>query len=707
MSSSDGRRVLLRLHRRWRWMQLCRKLTVALGTGLLAGMAAGLWPGGWLAGGAVGLAAAGLLWALLPSRVGSPKTLALHLNRRHAFLEESCQLLLEEPEALPPLGRLQRRRVERLLSRLHAEPVLPRRPLAAGFAFLTACVLAAALLPSADRGPARPALEEALPIAETPVAGPPRLAGVSLEVEPPAYTRLQPSRLETPGARVPAGSALTWRVRFEGTVERVRLGFVTGRELEAARTPDGWIARLRAEQTDLYRVQAVGPGGELIGEWSRLEVTPDEPPRVRVLEPAPLTVIPESARPRIPVSVRVEDDYGVAEVSLWATVGKGSGENIRFREAALPWSRRRRLSETRLEATALLDLPGLEMEPGDELYFFVSARDNRPPRGQTARSSTFFVRWEGDVRLSSPLAAGLPVYALPEYFRSQRQIILDTEKLLAEQSALTRGEFENRSAELGRDQQVLRLRYGQFLGEETGGGPEEDHHDEAGQDPGSAPPSVAELYGHSHDSSLEATFYSESIRAQLKAALSQMWESEARLRTFRPSDSLPFQHRALELLKQVQQRSRLYLQKVGFEPPPIPVAEKRLSGELDEVRSSRRRTERSPSPEEESVRAALGLLEALERGGIGSEEAWADLEQSGSRLGRLALEEPGRHLEALEALRRLLDSRAGGTPCRDCLGPLREGLWALLPGAEPGTAPGSHRASPLVLEYFSRLEDAR
>jgi hypothetical protein len=69
---------------------------------------------------------------------------------------------------------------------------------------------------------------------------------------------------------------------------------------------------------------------------------------------------------------------------------------------------------------------------------------------------------------------------MPDYFRSQRQLIIDTEKLIADRNKLPQKEFNSTSNDLGFDQKALRLRYGQFMGDETEGPGEmelEDDHD--------------------------------------------------------------------------------------------------------------------------------------------------------------------------------------------------------------------------------------
>ena len=83
--------------------------------------------------------------------------------------------------------------------------------------------------------------------------------------------------------------------------------------------------------------------------------------------------------------------------------------------------------------------------------------------------------------MTTTVDAGLGVDLMPEYFRSQRQIIIDSEKLLREKKGIAKETFNARSNSLAYDQKVLRLRYGEFLGEEfeSGIGPqsttEEDH----------------------------------------------------------------------------------------------------------------------------------------------------------------------------------------------------------------------------------------
>ena len=67
------------------------------------------------------------------------------------------------------------------------------------------------------------------------------------------------------------------------------------------------------------------------------------------------------------------------------------------------------------------------MEPGNELYFYFNAIDNKDPKPQLSRTDTYFFVLEDTTELEFSLEGNLGVDLMPEYFRSQRQIIIDTE----------------------------------------------------------------------------------------------------------------------------------------------------------------------------------------------------------------------------------------------------------------------------------------
>ncbi|WP_248785489.1 hypothetical protein, partial [Escherichia coli] len=101
----------------------------------------------------------------------------------------------------------------------------------------------------------------------------------------------------------------------------------------------------------------------------------------------------------------------------------------------------------------------------------LEVRDNHAPTPQTGRSSSVILRLpSAEVALGAELEGRIKK-TLPAYFRSQRQIIIDAEALIRQRRGLAADDFIKRSDAIGVDQRILRLRYGQFLGEESEGAP--------------------------------------------------------------------------------------------------------------------------------------------------------------------------------------------------------------------------------------------
>jgi hypothetical protein len=225
------------------------------------------------------------------------------------------------------------------------------------------------------------------------------------------------------------------------------------------------------------------------------------------------------------------------------------------------------------------------MEPGDELYFFVRATDNAPNNPHTTQSPTYTLRLPGPEAESLDSTA-LPSMVKPENLRSQRQIIIDTEQLLADLQAhpdMAAATLRSRSEGIAADQSALRLRYGQFLGEESSlfGDEHEHEHEEhhgGGEKPGSEI-AVMKEFGHAHDQEDNATIFDPQTKAVLKRALSAMWDAEKSLRAIAPKGALQPEYKALEAIKELQAAERVYLHRTAFVPPALK-EEKRMSGDI-------------------------------------------------------------------------------------------------------------------------------
>lgn len=473
-----------------------------------------------------------------------------------------------------------------------------------------------------------------------PVA--PTFQSATLRIQPPAYTRLPVTNSVNLNESALVGSALTWQVRFSDNRQlSIRLVSSRGQELAFRQTGDGFTYQDRLLNSGLYSIKAYwhteSNRDSVIyqSEVYRLEAKPDLAPKI---EPASKELYrfhylkdPKTLN----IAAKISDDFSISQAFIVATVARGSGENVKFREVKMPFTQRN-FREANLTKT--LDLNALQFAPGDELYYYWAAFDNRQPEPNFTKSDTYFVVYKDTTQLEESELATMAVNIMPEYFRSQRQIIIDTEKLVAGRKKMTvQGNtthaFKSQSNEIGFDQKALRLRYGQFLGEEfeksiggsnamptNGDGavvagmaavqaymhkhdegegehtpastPAQTHSDDDGHnhggggkpDDGKDPlAALMEQYVHSHDNAEVNTFHEQSTRSLLKMALENMWQSELHLRLYEPEKALPYEQEALKYLKLSQQKARSYVKKTGFDPPQTKEKETRLTGELKNV----------------------------------------------------------------------------------------------------------------------------
>ncbi len=82
----------------------------------------------------------------------------------------------------------------------------------------------------------------------------------------------------------------------------------------------------------------------------------------------------------------------------------------------------------------------------------------------------------------------------------------------------------------------------------------------------------------------EATYFDVKIQTKLRAALNKMWDSELQLRLGKPKLALPYEKTALKFIKEIQQDSRIYATKMGFDPPKLK-PKNRFKGETADIRN--------------------------------------------------------------------------------------------------------------------------
>jgi hypothetical protein len=642
--------------------------------------------------------------------------IAEHLNRHFTQLEESCRLLLEPSTGDGVLQRLQRQKVEQALVYLHKQGLLTKSLPSMRYKAPILWVLAGVALHFVplDYNTEKRYIS-------------PSLQATTITVTPPAYTGLPQSQFNEGNIEIIEGSQVQWRLTMSQPNGQYSLIFGENSLLELVYQgqTNQYVATKTIDKTGLYRIT------DLLGVYS-VSVIKDKKPKVRILEPnRSLLELPKSSEAKFTAKALVSDDFGLTKVELLASVAKGSGESVKFRDEVFEFDSHLTTPQGE-QYSKSWDLKALGMEPGDEVYFTVIAYDNKAGEAQEGRSGTVIVRWLDDEE-QGIAAEGILIDYVVEYFRSQRQIIIETEQLLADKDDLTAQQFSQTSTSLGYSQSDLKQRYGQYLGDEFGDTPsdqfdggdafEAEHEEEhEHEDPnahgvgdgidevfnegmGDASAIIAQ-FAHAHEDIHVGEVSSQNPKAMMKKAVSIMWQAEAHLLQSEPELALPFEKQAYKYLKLAKQAERIYVQRLGFEPPPVN-ENKRLTGELTDIHSYSRDTQarQHSDSDDELFRHAFTLLNRLQ-GNVDVEQKQY-LDKLKTRLTELAETRPGLIRQAATVERILLGNSVDLTDCDECLIKLKQKLWQLVtnPVSHPVAGQQNYlNADAVIGDYLQRVQ---
>ncbi len=221
----------------------------------------------------------------------------------------------------------------------------------------------------------------------------PQITLVEVRSRFPAYTglRARERRFEGEDLAVPQGTELTFRVTSNRPLESgaIELTPLLGDDVitvELSPASDTGLiveGKIKAEQAAAFAITVKDVDG-LTSNTSpkgRVTIIPDRRPVIAVMEPGRHAVATPDVK--VPVRVRAEDDYGIAQV-YWFRGLNGSIER--------PMSMNHVDSGRAgvVEAEAVLDLADLGVRPGDRVSYFFEAVDNYPagPNVTTSRIYT-------------------------------------------------------------------------------------------------------------------------------------------------------------------------------------------------------------------------------------------------------------------------------------------------------------------------------
>lgn len=551
-----------------------------------------------------------------------------HLNRQLPQLEESAQLIVTDTEKLPLLLQLQQKKVNAVFiylttSKTYKQKIVGKyrykTALLFGLLSLVFCIFLNPLA-TLDHYLAKESTTSSLskPNNESPTV---TLTSQQIRIVSPVYTGLSESESDKMNIKAIVGAKIMWRLTFSHPQLSYSLVFSNGEQLDLVADKNYFTGEVILASTGLYQIKV---GTELLPQIYTIEVINDQRPVIRILSPKlTITEISTGGEPIIKAKVKVSDDFGLSKVDILASIAKGSGESVKFRDQVFEFdeikndniNQNNGLFTQNNEYHKRWNLAELDMEPGDELYFTIRAWDNKKPEPQLTQSITKIVRWLEDSQQMS-MSDGLLINIMPEYFKSQRQIIIETKQLIADHALLSKAEFKKTSVSLGVAQSDLKQKYGQYLGDEFEGegrdklteqnqvdnkqDQQKNHRDETSNDDEhshesaegtdikegvqSAYQSVLAEYAHNHEDSDVGLMGKQDPVALMKRSVANMWEAELFLMLSKPEQALPYEEQALKFLKMANKAERIYVKRLGFEPPPV-TESRRYQGELADIYS--------------------------------------------------------------------------------------------------------------------------
>jgi len=509
----------------------------------------------------------------------------------------------------------------------------------------------------------------------------PQLTEQNVQISYPPYTHKKGVISTKMSIKAVEGTKLSWRVQFDAAVAEVYLES-TGKKYPMRASAKGYKITKVLKHSGFYNFRFKNLHGDtFVSDLYALEAIKDKAPAIKIIDLKQFTSFSMDEDQQLSFNTHVTDDFGIANAAIVATVSKGSGEAVKFREEKLNFENAYTPGNKILTLRKTLNLTTLKMEPGDELYFYVEATDLKTPKPNKARSETFFAVIKDTIK---------NIDQLPDYFRSQRQLIMDTEKLIKERPNLSVEAFKFRSNELGFDQKALRLKYAEFMGEETESGldtsghehSEEEHeHEDEDEDPlaaythdhddenehnlvpeeekikGKNSKDPLAAYIHDHGDPESSTLFTQSLKSKLRQALNEMWDAELHLRLYDPQTSLPYQYRALKLIQEIKNSARIYVHRIGFDPPPIK-EDKRLSGKIEAVSNFYKNEDSTLENQYLALREAVTRITVIQNkaGNLNASDN-SVFEKAGNELAILAIANPGKYLKTLQQLKALTDSK--------------------------------------------------
>ncbi len=362
------------------------------------------------------------------------------------------------------------------------------------------------------------------PIHTLQVVDVPYVQRLEIEYHFPAYTGLEPQKIEDGGdIAVLRGTEVRLRVFPTMKTPGGRITLNEKDAIELAPQADGSLtAAFKADRDGSYRVELKAPSGELVvaSPQYTIDVLDDQAPSVSFNRPGRDTSV--SSIEEVFVEAAAEDDFGVRNLELVYSVNGGPEKVVKL------FSGTSRLPEVTAGHTFYLEELGVET--GDSVSYYARAADNDSTGAKTASSNLYFLRirpFKKDFKQAQSQGGGGggggggagQVEALSE---QQRQIISATFNVQRDRKTLSAQKLRENSTVVSLSQSRLREQ-------------------------------VEGLLTRMNSQLVERDPAFAKIAEYLPQAVTAMKEAEGKLSAANPDQALPPENKALQILQKAEE----------------------------------------------------------------------------------------------------------------------------------------------------------
>jgi hypothetical protein len=135
---------------------------------------------------------------------------------------------------------------------------------------------------------------------------------------------------------IPEGSRINWTASFSEEITMAKILF-SGKDSVVMKKIDdsSYSASIAANESGFYQIQWLHNNETMTSDYYKIELIKDQVPKVTIDNLNQFTRLSFSDKLTVPVKSTLRDDYGLTDASIIATVSKGSGESVKFREERL------------------------------------------------------------------------------------------------------------------------------------------------------------------------------------------------------------------------------------------------------------------------------------------------------------------------------------------------------------------------------------